>query len=173
MVSYGPDIQSLNYTHMYDFIDYRNTIESEPCRTKNTVYDYIFKRKDMSQFKKIVEKAMMEGYLNDLQFNSTIFIPLDNNISKDFVNQIDIGLAREIVKSSIINTIVDKKLLTSSPVSYYYTKNPIMKLYYTFLRNVSTLNNCCKVIEYDIKCNNGIIHLIDCLIMPSEEHFMN
>ena len=173
MVSYGPDVQSLNYTHMYSFTDYRDTVGRQPCATNGTVFHYIVNHGEMKKFKSIVEMAMMEGYLNDSQFNSTIFIPLDRYISDNYIKQLDIGLAREIVKASILDRKINSDLLNSTPVTYYYTKNPLMRMYYTYLYGKSVINNCSTVLKYDINLSNGLIHIINGLIVPSEDHFMN
>ena len=51
MVSYGPDVQSLNYTHMYSFTDYRDTVGRQPCATNGTVFHYIVNHGEMKKFK--------------------------------------------------------------------------------------------------------------------------
>src|SRR3990167_6465037 len=112
MVSYGPDIQSLNFTHMSSFVDYRcaekgkNGRKPELCVKENTIYDYIRNSPDFTLFKKIVERAGMMGQLNESQADFTILIPTDSylrNIPKEYFEKMDDGLARQILASSSIN----------------------------------------------------------------------
>ena len=98
---------------------------------------------------------------------------MDRYISDNYIKQLDIGLAREIVKASILDRKINSDLLNSTPVTYYYTKNPLMRMYYTYLYGKSVINNCSTVLKYDINLSNGLIHIINGLIVPSEDHFMN
>ena len=168
MTSFAPDIQSSNFTHMYDFIDYRNVNESKIKFNKESIFGYIYTNPNFSKFQKIIEKAMFCGYLDNTQGNFTIFIPEDTylkHVPEDFFKNMDIGLAKEILNSLIINGKINKDVLTYSPVSYFYTRNPLTKLYITNISNKTVLNNNCNVIEFNINRNNGIIHLIDNLLI--------
>lgn len=176
MVSCGPDVQNVNYTHMYSFVDYRNFGKSSYCTVKGSMYDYIASNSGMTKIKKIIEMADIEGILSDLEANYTLFIPLDSelqHISECFFETMDKGLARQIVLSSIIVRQLDKKLLQSSPVSYYITRDPKMRMYVTNINGITKINNCLNVTKFNIPCTNGIIHLTNGLIVPSEDHFMN
>jgi hypothetical protein len=85
----------------------------------------------------------------------------------------DTGQARSIVASSTLPRKLAKDLLTSSPVAYYYTKYPSMRMYVTNISGETILNGCVKVIEFDHILGNGFVHIVDGLIIPNEDHFMN
>lgn len=175
MVSTGPDTQSYNFTHMYSFVDYRGN-RAEPCITKGSIYDFLHRNKNFSKFRTIVERAMAIGQLNDVEADFTILVPSDEHlrhIPTEYFNEMDDGLARQILKASSINRRIDKKLITSSPVSYFITLNPRMRMYVTNISGVTRINNCAKIIKYDIELNNGLIHLVDGLIAPNFDHFLN
>ena len=166
---------SYMYTHMYSFTDYRGS-ESKMCLNKGTIYDYISSNPSFSKFKTIVERAGMKGQLNELQANFTIMIPSDehlNHIPVEYFNKMDDGLARQILKASSIIRILDKKIITSSPVSYYNTLNQEMRMYITNIGGKTRINNCCSIVNYDISLCNGMIHVVDNLVVPSDAHFMN
>ncbi len=176
MVSYGPDVESYNFTHMYSFVDYRPAREPEVCINKNSTYAVIHGNPAFSIFDGIVRKANMIGTLNDIQGYFTVFVPTDTSLShipKDYFQTMDIGLAKQIVKACCIQGCIDKYLLTSSPVAYYYTMNPDMRMYITNIGGVTRLNNCAKVVKYDMKTCNGMVHVIDGFIAPNMDHFMN
>lgn len=176
MVSFAPNTQSYLYNHMSFFVDYQSDKDPEMCINRGSIYDYINRNPQFSKFKKIVDTAKMMGFLNDEQITSTIFIPSDQfleHIPQSFFDTMDDGLAREILSASTLPKIIASDLLTSSPVSYFYTKNPAMRMYVTNISSRTRLNNCATVVKYNVWCTNGIIHLIDNLIEPSEDHFMN
>jgi uncharacterized surface protein with fasciclin (FAS1) repeats len=157
---------------MYDFVDYRNLNETKICLDKESIFGYIYSNPNTSKFRKIIEKAMFSGQLNDIQGNFTIFIPEDKylkHIPEDFFKNMDTSFAKEILYSSILNGKINKEILTFSPVSFFNTKNPVMKLYVTNISNKTKLNNTSDVIEFDINKNNGIIHLINNILIPDYE----
>ena len=118
----------------------------------------------------------MSNQLNSDQANFTLFLPTDDSlrhIPEEFFTQMDDGLARQIFNSSIMDRRLTKDLIMSSPVSYYYTKNPQMRMYVTNIGGKTRINNCSTVLQYDITCTNGLVHIIDNLLVPSDDHFMN
>lgn len=176
MVSYGPDTQSLNLTHMYSFVDYRSNKIPNMLLTKGSIYDYIHSEPEFSKFKTIIERAGMINQLNSPQANFTIMIPSDvylNHIPCDYFEYMDDGLARQILACSTINRRIDRELITSSPVSYYVTRNPQMRMFVTNIGGVCNINNCADIVKYNIICNNGIIHIVNNLIAPNEDTFIN
>jgi uncharacterized surface protein with fasciclin (FAS1) repeats len=172
----GPYNEPLNYTHMFDFTDYRNDGKKKPCFEKGSIYEYLYNSGKFTKFLMIIERADMIGQLGDLEANFTLLCPDDESLKKlncDFFNNMDIGMAKQILNSSLLNRKIGKNLLTSSPVSYYYTKNPIFRLYVTNINSRIIINECLTVKQFDIKLNNNMIHVIDGLIIPDEKHFMN
>jgi hypothetical protein len=172
MTTTTPDVQGLNFTHMYSFTDLRGKTPTV-CVKKGTLYDFINSSSNYSKFKKIIEKAGMIGQLNDEEANFTMLIPTDDKIPDNFINQLDIGLAKQIFKASTLNNKISGKLLKSSPVSYFSTLNTQMRLYVTNINEKTILNNCVEVVKFDTILKNGIIHIISGLIIPSYDHFMN
>ncbi len=177
MVSLGPDTQSYNYTHMYSFVDYRGT-NSQSTRNivKDTILDFIYNNPNFSRFKMIIERSGMLEQLNNSQANMTLFVPSDDylrDISDPYFYGMDIGLARQILNSSSLNRKIGGELVKSSPVSYFTTRDSRMRMYVTNISGITQINNCVRVVKYDILLNNGIIHLVDGLIIPSDDTFMN
>lgn len=176
MVSYGPDVENYNFTHMYSFVDYRPDKLPEVFINKNSIYAIIHGNPAFSIFRKIVEKANMIGVLNEMQGGFTVLVPVDSSLShipKKYFECMDIGLAKQIVKACCINGCIDKFLLTSSPVAYYYTLNPDMRMYITNIGGVTRVNNCANIIKFDMIATNGVVHVIEGFIAPNLDHFMN
>ena len=166
---------SLMYTHMYSFTDLRGP-KPTMCINKGSIYDFINSNPSFSKFKTIVTRANMFAQLNEPQANFTIMIPPNEHlqhIPQEYFDKMDDGLARQILKASSINRIIDKNLITSSPVSYFSTQNKEMRMYITNIRDKTVINNCSTIIQYNISLNNGMIHIVDNLVAPSEAHFMN
>lgn len=176
MTSLGPDTQSYNFTHMYSFVDLRNNEKPKVCTDPNSIFGFLSKSQDFTKFLKIVQRADMEGFLNDIQANFTLFVPMDRfieHIPMEYFENMDVGLARQILNASLLNRQLDKSLITSSPVCYYTTRNPRMRMYVTNISNVTQINNCVRVVEFNNRMNNGIVHIVNNLIVPNEDHFMN
>lgn len=175
MVSVGPDRQSYDFTHMYSFVDYTSDKEPMPCMTEGSIFHFLYNNPKFSRFKQIIEKASMQGQLDSGQADLTIFIPTDDyirHIPSQYFDDMDDGLAHQILNASTLNRRIGKDLLTSSPVSYFTTRNRRMRMYVTNISGKTQINNCVSVVKYDILLNNGIIHVIDGLIEPSNDTFM-
>lgn len=177
MVSFSPNTQSYIFNHMSFFVDYNDLdCKKEMCLNKKSIYGFISGNPEFSKFKKIIDKSQMAGFLDDMQSNCTLLIPSNyylKNYSMEMLNDMDEGDARNIVSCSTIPKILARDLITSSPVCYLYTKNPRMRMYVTNINGVTNINKCAKIIRYDIWCDNGIIHVIDRLLSPNQEHFLN
>jgi hypothetical protein len=165
MVSIGPNSQSNNFTHMFDFVDLRgNPVVKIP--DKNSLMEFINNTPEFSKFKYIVEKAMMSDILGSMQTNATLFIPFDNEISNYFFDDMDVSLARHIVKTSMLNKKIPSELLKDSPILIFNTNNPYNKLLITNINGETYIDNNIRIIQKDIITSNGIIHVIDNLIWP-------
>ena len=170
MVSHGPDIQNYNFTHMYNFNDYRNLGDNKICNNKNSIFGYIYNSPNTLKFKKIIEKANLIGQLNEIQANFTIFVVEDKYLEhfpNSFFDDMDIGLAKDIINCSLLNRKINKDILISSPISYYSTKNSQIKILVTNISNKTKLNNSIEVIKFDLNLDNGLIHFVDNLILPN------
>lgn len=186
MTSCGPDGQPSLYTHMWSFPDYRMQEKTNsqtalmPCFLPGSLYAYFYSNPSFSKFRTIVDRAQMIGQLGGTQADFTILAPKDESLTHipvEYFTKMDDGLAKQILNASIIHRSQNKKILTSSPVSYYATKNPEMRMYITNIGGkngiVTRVNNCATVVEWDIECNNGLLHVVDNIIAPNMDHFMN
>jgi uncharacterized surface protein with fasciclin (FAS1) repeats len=176
MVSYAPNTQYLNFQHMYDFVDYRSKTKPQMCMNEGSIYDYLYKNSQFSKFRSLIDKVGLAGFFSHPQENVSVFVPTDRALLKipdEYFTNMDIGTARKVLNASTIPKRLKRDLLTSSPVSYYYTKNPMMRMYVTNINGQTRLNNCANIVQFDIETNNGIIHVIDNLLTENEDHFMN
>lgn len=182
----GPNHQAYDMRQYYDFVDLRGKAKSGygypsselSSVPDNTIAGIIYKTKDFSRFAKIVKISGFEGLLSDPQANITLFVPSDSYLNKkyspDFFDKIDRGAAAKIVRFSTMNRMIDKKLLQSSPSSYYPTRDRSHGLFVT--NNYETiLQGCTRVIHWNYKVDNGLIHVVDNLLyfedMPSVPYY--
>ena len=168
MVSTGPYSQSNNFTHMFDFVDLRGNSSREK-NDNNSVMGVINNNPNFSKFKYIVERARMNKTLSDQQCNFTLFIPLDTFISRLEIEGIDISMARNIVKSAMLDRKITSELLEDSKASYFFTKSKPNNLFINNINGITYINDDIRIIKKDIITDNGIIHVIDHIILPS--HF--
>jgi uncharacterized surface protein with fasciclin (FAS1) repeats len=168
MVSIGPSTQSHNFTHMYDIPDLRGCLPRQ-AECPNSLMAIISKHPDFSKFRYMVKLGKLEGVLNGVQADFTIFIPSDRAIAglgdAVFINMDD-ATARHIVKSSMLNRKIPSELLEDSPASYFLTRDPPNRLFITNISGRTYINNDINVIHKDLMTSNGIIHVVDNLIWP-------
>jgi uncharacterized surface protein with fasciclin (FAS1) repeats len=169
MVSIGPYTQAYDMKHKYDFVEKRM---EKSCICPYTLMGVIGNNSDFSIFAGIVEKARYSGKLSDQQADFTIFVPSDTELrmkySKIFLENIDYGLARQILAFSMMNRKIDKYLLQSSPVSIFPTLDRSNSMHINTVSCVTHLPNNTTVIHFNHPAKNGIIHVIDNFLIPVE-----
>lgn len=163
MVSIGPNTQSHNFTHMFNFVDL-NECPKEKKYCFLSLMDIIDKNPNFKIFKTIVKNAHMEDRLNDLQANCTLFIPADKylkNMDEKMFSNIDRGTARKIVLSSMIKNKIPSELIEDSPAAYFCTCYSPNRLFISNISGKTYIDNHIQVIQKDIRGKNGFIHVID------------
>lgn len=170
MVSIGPYSEAFNFRHMYDFVDLRNKTQTTCSFNDNTLMGIIRNNPDFTIFSNIVQKAQYSGKLMDPQADFTLFVPSDNELRKkynqDFLNNIDAGMARQILSFSMMNRKIDQYLLQSSPVTILPTLDRSNSMYLNTVCGVTRLVNDTKIIHFNHPADNGIVHVIDNLLIP-------
>lgn len=168
MVSVRPNSQPFNLTHMWDMGDIRG--KSKLCIPENSTMGYINDSEHFTLFKKIVNKSRMIGRLSDIQSNSTLFAVPDSELLKryppDFFDNMDSGLAHNIISYSTLNRKIDRKLLIQSPMALFNTRNKQNRLFITNSRGKTIIDKKINVIHFNHKTDNGLIHVIDDLLYP-------
>ena len=164
MVSLGPNSQPCNLTHMFDFLE-----RSKPSNTTldpESLMGIINNTDDFSFFKYIVQNAMMCNILNSPESNLTLFVPHNGAFSEKDLQYMDISLARHIVRTSTLDKRITSELLEDSGASYFATKDPPNRLFVRNLNGQTFINDHSKIVYKDIIASNGIIHIVDKLIIP-------
>ena len=82
-----------------------------------------------------------------------------------FVNM-DLVTARNIIQASTLENRITSEILKDSKCSFFTTMNKYNRLSVKNNNINIILNNNINVIQTDIICTNGIIHIIDSLIIP-------
>lgn len=169
MVSIGPYIQSHDYTHMFDIPDYRKPLTQFNTRA-GSIMGLLQHNKDFSKFKFLVELANMEGILDDPQANCTVFVPSDvylkDKYSDSLFVNMDRGTAKKIVQYSIIDRRIGYELLSASPAIYYFTRlKATPKLLCETVNGQTKLNGCAVIVKPNVPLNNGLIHVVDNLLI--------
>ena len=119
-----------------------------------------------------MKKARYQGKLSEKQADYTIFVPSDTELRKKydqkFLDNIDDGLARQILAFSMMNRKIDQRLLQSSPVSIFPTIDRSNSMHISTVSGITLLPNYTKVIHFNHPANNGIVHVIDNLLIPEQ-----
>lgn len=165
MTSIGPNTQSYNFTHMYDIPDLRGKYPMS-IECPNTLTTMIHQNPDFKKFSYILKKSGLENIYRDSQANFTLFVPSDKVLPEHVIMNMDKCTAINIVKASCLDRKITSELLENSPACYFLTKNPPNRLFITNMNGRTFINNNINIIQKDILANNGIIHVIDKLIIP-------
>ena len=173
MTSSGPYTQAYDMKQMYDFVDLRKKKKPEDCAAKkNTLMGVIDRNPDFTIFSKIVEKARYVGKLEEEQADFTIFVPSDAELlkkfNKEFIDNMDDGMARQILAFSMMNRKIDKFLIQSSPVGIFPTTDRSNSMHINTISGVTQLPNGTNVIHWNHPADNGIIHVIDNFLIPEQ-----
>lgn len=173
MTAIGPYTQAYDMKQMYDFVDLRAIKSNGNCIVNNnTLMEIIDSNPDFTIFAGIVEKARYVGKLSEPQADFTIFVPSDNELkkkyTKKFIDNIDDGLARQILAFSMMNRKIDQFLLQSSPVSIFPTIDRSNSMNISTVSGITKLPNCTTVIHWNHPADNGIIHVTDNLLIPEQ-----
>lgn len=165
MVSIGPYTQSLNFTHQFDL----RPAKVAPARPRNSLWGMLQVNPDFSAFREIVRTAKMEGILDDPQTDLTIFVPSDSYLAlpPGYLENMDLLTARKLVNFACLNRKISLRLVTAQPVIEFVTKLPANKMYVTTLNCATTLNERALLLYGDVQVDNGIIHVVDRLLVPS------
>ena len=138
---------------------------------EDNVYDIISKNPDLSTFKDYLDKTGLDDVLQKkIPYNWTIYAPSNNafdNTPKELEKLIlndtfyskklftDHILTKEILASDFTEQIATELTVSNKPIKLYRSEN-------LYVKDVV-------VIKEDIIAENGVIHIIDCImfIQPS------
>lgn len=167
MTSLGPYTEAHNNTHMFDIPDLRGNVKQEFYPT--SLMGIIDTHQDFTKFKYMVQLAKLEYILNDPQADFTLFVPSDTalkDIEEGIFINMDIAVARHIVKSSMMDRKIPSEILKDVPVAYFITKDSPNKLLISNISDKTYINTDINIIDFDMEASNGIIHVTDKLIFP-------
>lgn len=164
----------------HGYWQYQNIIQADSvpkkdiCRIPlNTISGFIHSQSNKYQlFGWIIKLAEMELKMGNEQFDHTLFLVNDENLRAQFGNDdsffinMDKHQAIHILYAHLLNKKIHKKTLESQRLTKLFTKNQQTEL--MFLNNYGdiTINNMSRLVEPDIKLQNGVIHIIDRLLLP-------
>ena len=150
----------------------------------NSIIGVISKTPELSKFHQLVKFTKMEETL-DLSSRITIFIPNNDAFNKkidldltDFLN------AKNVIMSSITKGVYNREdLLKNITYKHYNTRKgkidfiilprtyhsyrPYNKLVINKSNDMLTVNSKVNIVKESIVTNNGIIHIVDGVLVPS------
>ena len=154
------------YSHLSNTKVYKKKVHV--C--ENNLEQEIHTNDDFSIFSCILKKSGLEIFKKN--YNFTLFVPSNSSLEGliDY-NNIDRSTAIQIVLSSTLKDKIPSELLESTSFSYYKTLNKIQKLIISSDKDLNLYINsnspkCIKVIKKNLEFCDGIIHVIDGLIVP-------
>jgi len=168
MSSIGPYHQKTNMLHMFDFRDLRGPLPQE-IDYENSLSYIISNHPNLKKFRYILRKSGLNGKYNDAKANLTLFVPEDaafGDLNDSFLVNLDLLTCRNIVKTLTLNNKLTSDILSDNPCSYFITQNSPNKLFISNVNGETYLNRDIRIIEKDIMARNGIIHIIDGLLIP-------
>ena len=161
MVSNYPNSQAFDFRQMYDF---RYLNPKKPMYPIDSLMGVIDGNQDLSIFSQLIKKANFENKLSSPQADFTIFVPSDASLrqkySKQYLDNMDRGIATQIINNSIMNRKLDQKLLQSSPVGKYPTISRSISLEISTVCDKTMIQGHINVLHFNQPASNGIIHVV-------------
>ena len=134
---------------------------------EDSIMDILDKNKDFSIFSLIVKRANLEHMLNDIysEYNNfTLFVPTDKYLSyipMCYLVNLDPNISRKLVLSSILDNKIPIELLETCISLFVPTKQQNCDLYINKRDDNKVYINNSKIVDNEIICKNGIIHIVD------------
>ena len=129
--------------------------------TPGTILDYV--AKTLPHFLPIIKKAGQLPFYNATERRYTLFVP--KSIPRDF-QHLDPNTAIRILKMSTVPGVITTSMLSNNQIVFPldHPKNNLGITKYSD-GEIMVMNN--RLIEGDIMCKNGIIHLLDGVLWPT------
>lgn len=167
MTAIGPYTQALNFTSQTD-IRPSGVAKIPPS---NTITGFLDAHKEFTIFREILYKAGYSDQYRSMQNSITLFIPRDSSfgdisLAREYVENMDILTARKLVQIASMNRRICSELLTASPRRYFTTKLSSEMMDVMNLYGETIINSFNKIIKFNICVDNGVIHIVDRLIVP-------
>ena len=166
-------INFLPYSLVIFFAFFIFLFASDLNASQKSVYDLIENNQDLSIFKKYLDNTGLDDVLKKkIPYDWTVYAPSNaafDNIPDKLVDTVlkdnfyskklftDHIMSKQIVSSQLSEKIITELTVSNKPVQLYKVEN-------LHIKDVV-------VIQKDLIANNGVVHIIDCLmfIQPSEQ----
>lgn len=160
----------------YSKQDLRYTPAPEYIYNKNSISGFL-QQKDFSIFAYLFRAAKMDVLADQEQFKSTLFVCPDEILRKqfggdDFFMNLDRGSIVKLINMHTLTSPFNEMSLRTRKLAILNTRDPISKL--TLINNGpnqlleidAARNKGCRIISPEMKCNNGVVYVIDQLLLP-------
>ena len=176
---YGSDLTPYDHSFTYHINDLPSK-NNNLTFTEGSIIDRISKEPKFSKFFYMIKLGALAGMLDSYTNTYTLFVPDDNAFpfSDDVLINMDKYTAKETVLYHMLPAKVPLSLLLSSNGMYLETKinNSINSKIFSkrlllqegpfITKSRVILNNASYIIYPDIPNNNGIIHVINKILIP-------
>jgi len=137
---------------------------------KGSVLEYLKCNSDTTLFMHMVVLAGLEWLLEGPMFDSTVFVPLDSELTKQYGKAVFVNMtadtAYQVVKYSILKNRIEYWLLSTLNYSEIVPHNSHDRITLTNIDGNITLNGNVHVRKMDVVCANGVILFTDNLLVP-------
>ena len=150
------------YFNTYNFNTNISIDEGEPKYRINGIMDTLSQMEQTSVFVELIQRANYDTFLNDRNSNVTIFLSQNNFFSNITIpSNMDIMEARSFVESNMLKNKISFDYMRLNNDSKFQTKNVMNKYLLTNVLDDFVFVNGRRIIQKDIICDNGIIHIIE------------
>lgn len=163
----------------YSVADLRYVPTRLPKYDRNSIMGFLHDHKDFTIFNYLFRTAQMDMLANQQQFHSTLFACPDEILRQqfggdDFFMNLDRGAIRKLINFHLLPLSVYEDTLREQTLSILNTRDDILKL--TLINegqdkplrvNGNDNQGECRIISSNIIRNNGVIYIIDRLLLPN------
>ena len=132
----------------------------EEVATPGTMLDYVAKR--FPEFLPIIKEAGQLPFYNATERRYTLFVP--KSLPTDFPN-LDPNTSIRILKMSTVPGVITTGMLSNNQIVYTLDSKNNLNITKSMDGEIKVEDHT--LIEGDIMCVNGIIHVLDCMLYPT------
>jgi len=174
MVSYYGTFEFKDLVQAYDLYDIRRFPAKEKPYNKNSIMGYIENRPDFSLFSYLFKTAELDRRADEELFQSTLFLCPDSYLKQKygepFFMDLDRNTALSLLNHHILKRPIHQSTLLGRRVAILDTRNPRSTISLVNNNGKMVLNGDTNIISNEINVSNGIIYIVDSLMLP--EQFM-
>lgn len=169
--------QSYDYTFMYDQQDWQS-VKGKQVPNKGSILSWLTKQGEFRIFLYMIHLAQLDDLFNSPCSGVTLFVPTDESIKSKYAESTFVNMSIQTARNMVLYHTLDRQISTTllkrQKHAHINTKNGSEKILLNVAEstNIISLDNMASVVFGDNIASNGLIHIIDNLLVSPRHHLI-